>query len=97
MKIVIRLGTIFNVTLVLAIAFILLGDKIFPKSLGNASANTRNKIYETVTKFIAEEKEEFSRLKGGKEKAKVKTKFIKPGTYFDQAVDEAEKQTNVTN
>jgi Sec-independent protein translocase protein TatA len=96
-RVVINLGVIFNGTLVLAVAFILLGDKVLPKSLGNVSSNTRNTIHKTVTEFIAEEKEIFNRGKGEKKTAKIKTKFMKPGTYFDQAVDEAEKQTNATN
>ncbi len=79
MKIKINLGTIFQTTCVLAITFIVLGDKVLPKSLGNASTNTRETIYKTVTTFIAEEKEEFKRLKGTDKNPKYKVKMETPG------------------
>lgn len=97
MKIKISLGKIFQVSGVLAISFILLGDKILPKSLANASANTRERIYKTVTNFMAEEKEEFQRLKGADRNPKYKVKMEKPGEYFDRALEDAEKETNSTN
>ncbi len=96
MKISINLVTILQVSLVFAIVFILLGDKILPKSVGKVSTDTRDTIYKAVSKFIAEEKEEYRSLKGDQEKGTVKLKFQKTGEYFDRAVDEAEKQTNTT-
>ncbi|MDJ0844797.1 hypothetical protein [Crocosphaera sp.] len=97
MKISINLGVVLQVSLVFAIAFILLGDKILPKSVGKVSTNTRDTIYKTVTQFIAEEKEEYRSLKGDKEKGTIKVKFQKSDEFFDRAVDAAEKQTNATN
>ncbi len=97
MKIKISLGTIFQGTCVLAITFILLGDKVLPKSLGNVSLNTRETIYQTFTKFITDEKEEFKRLKGTDRNPKYKVKMEKPGEYFDRALEDAEKETNSTN
>ncbi len=97
MKIKISLGTIFQVTCVLGITFILLGDKVLPKSLGNASANRRETIYKTVSKFIAQEQEEFKRLKETDKNPKYKVKMKTPGEYFDRALEEAEQQTNLTN
>ncbi len=96
MKISINLVTILQVSLVFAIAFILLGDKVLPKSVGKLSTNSRDTIYKAVSKFIAEEKEEYRSLKGDQEKGTVKIKFHKTGEYFDRAVDAAEKQTNAT-
>ena len=97
MKISINLGVILQVSLVFAIAFILLGDKVLPKSVGQVSTNTRDTIYKTVTKFIAEEKAEYSSLKGDKEKGTIKVKFQKSDEFFNRAVEAAEKQTNATN
>jgi hypothetical protein len=42
---------------------------------------------------VKNEKQEFNSLKGGEATRKVK--FHKIGTYFDDRVQEAEKQTNV--
>lgn len=95
MKIVVKVSYIFNSALVLGLIFILLGDKFLPKPLSTASANTRNTIQTTVTKFVKNEKQEYKSLKGGK--AKTPVKFRKIGTYFDDRVQEAEKQTNVNN
>ncbi|MDJ0598531.1 MAG: hypothetical protein QNJ37_06795 [Crocosphaera sp.] len=97
MKISINLGIILQVSAVFAIAFILLGDKVLPKSVGKVSTNTRETIHKTVTQFIAEEREEYKNLKGDKEKGTVKVKFNKTGQFFDRAVEAAEKQTNATN
>ncbi|ACB50107.1 hypothetical protein cce_0756 [Crocosphaera subtropica ATCC 51142] len=97
MKISINLGVILQISMILVIAFILLGDKVLPKSVGNLSTNTRDTIYKTVSQFIANEKEEYKSLKGDKEKGTIKVKFHKTGEYFDRAVDAAEKQTNATN
>ncbi|MEA5536294.1 hypothetical protein [Crocosphaera sp. XPORK-15E] len=94
MRIVIRLGTILNVSLVLALAFIFLGDKVLPKSLGTVSQNTRTTLHKSIAKFISEEKQDFTSLKGGE--ATTKVKFNKPGTYFERTVNEAEKQTNAS-
>ncbi|MDJ0659189.1 MAG: hypothetical protein QNJ42_06820 [Crocosphaera sp.] len=97
MKISINLGVILQVSMVFVIAFILLGDKVLPKSVGQVSTNTRDTIYKTVTKFIAEEKAEYSSLKGDKEKGTIKVKFQKSDEFFNRAVEAAEKQTNATN
>ncbi|MGK7955317.1 MAG: hypothetical protein AB4063_08655 [Crocosphaera sp.] len=94
MKISINLITVTQVSCVLAIAFILLGDKVLPKSIGKVSTNTRNTIYKTVTQFIAEEKAEYRSLKGDKEKGTVRVKFQKTDEFFNRAVDAAEKQNN---
>ncbi|GBF81101.1 hypothetical protein [Aphanothece sacrum] len=95
MKIVIKLSYIFNSTLVLGLIFILLGDKFLPQPLSTASANTRNSIQTTVIKFMKNERQEYKSLKGGE--AKTPVKFRKMGTYFDDRVQEAEKQINVNN
>ena len=97
MRIVIRLGIIFNLSLVLVLSFIFLGDKILPKVLAESSVNTRITIHKAIAKFVANEKKEFSRLKGGETTKKREFKLHKPGTYFDKAVNEAEKQTNVSH
>ncbi|MEM8780374.1 MAG: hypothetical protein AAGF26_16190 [Cyanobacteria bacterium P01_G01_bin.49] len=97
MRIVIKLETIFDVSLVLVLLFIFSGDKVLPNSLGTVSANTRTTLQKAIAKFIAEEKAEFSRLKGGDEAKRSKFKLQKPDEYFDRAVEQAEKQTNVTN
>ncbi|MGK7885872.1 MAG: hypothetical protein AB4057_14755 [Crocosphaera sp.] len=94
MKISINLGVILQVGMVFAIAFILLGDKVLPSSVGKVSNNTRDTIYKAVTQFIAEEKEEYRSLKGDKEKGSIKMKFQKTDEIFNRAVDAAEKQTN---
>ncbi|MDJ0507852.1 MAG: hypothetical protein QNJ64_01140 [Crocosphaera sp.] len=90
MKITINLCTIFQGTCVLAITFIILGDKVLPKSIGNVSLNTRETIYKTVTTFIADEKEEFKRLKGADRNPKYKVKMGKPGQYFEHTLKETE-------
>ncbi|MEA5512194.1 hypothetical protein VB715_20685 [Crocosphaera sp. UHCC 0190] len=94
MRIVIRLGTIFNVSLVLGLAFIFIGDKVLPQPLGNVSENTRITLHKTIAKFVREEKQEFSNLKGGE--ATTKVKFQKPGTYFERSVTAAENQVNTS-
>ena len=97
MRIVIRLGTIFNLSLVLVLSFIFLGDKVLPKALAKSSINIRITIHKAIAKFIADEQTEFSQLKGGEMTRKQEFKLHKPGSYFDKAVDEAEKQTNVAH
>lgn len=97
MRIVICLGTIFNLSLVLALSFIFLGDKVLPKALAESSINTRIIIHKAIAKFVAGEKKEFRQLKGGEMTKKQEFKLHKPGSYFDKAVDEAEKQTNVSH
>ena len=97
MRISINLGVVLQVSLVFTIAFILLGDKVLPKSVGKVSSNTRNTIYKTVTQFIAEEKAEYRSLKGDQEKGTVKVKFQKTDEFFNRAVEAAEKQSNTAN
>ncbi len=97
MKISINLVTVIQVSCVLAIGFILLGDKVLPKSIGKVSTNTRNTIYKTMTQFIAEEKAEYRSLKGDQEKGTVKVKFQKTDEFFNRAVEAAEKQSNTAN
>lgn len=94
MKISINLGLIFQVSMIFAIAFVLLGDKILPQPVGKVSSNTRNTIYKTVAQFIADEKEEYRSLKGDPEKGTIKVKFETTDEFFNRAVEAAEKQTN---
>ncbi|EAZ89102.1 hypothetical protein [Crocosphaera chwakensis] len=94
MKISINLGMILQGSVIFVIAFILLGDKILPNSVGKVSTNTRETIYKTVSQFIAEEKEEYSTLKGDQEKGTIKVKFETTDEFFNRAVEEAQKQTN---
>lgn len=94
MKISINLGVILQVSMVFVIAFILVGDKVLPNSVGKVSTNTRDTIYKTVSQFIAQEKEEYRSLKGDKEKESIKVKFETTNEFFNRAVEAAEKQTN---
>ena len=93
-RISINLGVILQVSIVFAIAFILLGDRVLPKPVGKVSTNTRDTIYKAVAQFIAEEKEEYRSLKGDQEKGTIQIKFQQTDAIFNRAVDAAEKQPN---
>ncbi|WP_198648172.1 hypothetical protein [Cyanothece sp. BG0011] len=94
MKLSINLGVLLQVSMVFVIAFILVGDKVLPNSVGKVSTNTRETIYKTVSQFIAQEKEEYRSLKGDQEKDSIKVKFETTNEFFNRAVEAAEKQTN---
>ena len=91
-RISIILGVILQVSIVFAIAFILLGDRVLPKPVGKVSTNTRDTIYKAVAQFIAEEKEEYRSLEGDQEKGTIKIKFETTDEFFNRAVEAAEQQ-----
>ncbi|ACK67732.1 hypothetical protein PCC8801_3782 [Rippkaea orientalis PCC 8801] len=91
----------FNTILLIGLLFIALGDSLLPQPLKNMSKNTRKTLNKAMINWVIVE--EVEAVKTPVDQL-IKTSpnqdkkiFHKPGTLFDRALEEAEKQTNVTN
>lgn len=88
----------FNSILLIFLLFIATGDTFLPNPLNNMSKNVRKTLNRGLINWVITENNKDN--KEAKEKlitqpSKSKKKILEyPGTFFDRALEEAERQTN---